>query len=513
VKPGDVLAGKYVVEEVLGAGGMGVVVAAKHQQLGERVAVKFLRPIYAVQVEIVERFLREARAAVRIKSEHVARIIDVGTMETGAPYMVMEHLVGTDLDELLEREGPLSPARAAGYVLQAAEALAHAHVLGIVHRDLKPANLFLTRRVDGSPVVKILDFGISKDETTTDTSRALTATSAILGSPHYMSPEHARDAKNVDARADVWSLGVVLYELCTGKRPFDGDSVAVIFSGILNDTPRPMRALRADVPAEMDAVVARCLIKDREERIQNVAELAELLAPFAPEEAKVHLPRITSIQRPFTRTERPPPPASSDSAPNSGPLSVPRSDTGPNALVERPRSAVDGGTLRMASSSRGAPARSRAPKAALAAVAVFAVGGALYGGIRLMGQPSSGASASNAPSSSATPSAIAALVDVSATASASSARAVPVASQEAAPSSTTRVAGNAALEVVTPTPAIGSSARRDVTSVVPGRVAAARSAAPITTSAAVASTPRAPPPPPSSTAPAAKSTSDVLDTR
>src|SRR5262249_17959342 len=183
------------VDRILGVGGMGVVVAATHLQLGQPVALKFMLAEALAQPEAAERFLREARAAVRLRSQHVARILDVGTLETGAPYIVMELLEGMDLAQLLERR-PLPPQAAVDYVLQACEAIAEAHANGIVHRDLKPANLFLARTPTGAPLVKVLDFGIAKAHDPQLAS--VTQTSAVFGSPAYMSPEQLRSAKNVD---------------------------------------------------------------------------------------------------------------------------------------------------------------------------------------------------------------------------------------------------------------------------------------------------------------------------
>lgn len=225
---GDILADKYRVEAVLGRGGMGVVVAAQHLQLGQRVAIKFLLVEPAKNSDAVERFLREARAAVRIQSEHVARVIDVGTLASGAPYMVMEFLVGCDLAELIRTEGAQPISKVADLVLQAGEAIAEAHSKGIIHRDLKPANLFLTERPDGTSLVKVLDFGISKSTTADELGApqaSMTATATVMGSPLYMSPEQMRSTKNVDARTDIWSLGVIVFELLTGRPVYEAESL------------------------------------------------------------------------------------------------------------------------------------------------------------------------------------------------------------------------------------------------------------------------------------------------
>ncbi len=295
-KKGDRIAGKYLVEEILGTGGMGVVVAARHMALRQRVAVKFLLPAALRLPEARERFLREAQAAVAIQSEHVARVVDVGTLESGSPYMVMEYLAGTDFSRLLKQRGALPVAEAVDYVLQAGEAIAEAHMLGIIHRDLKPANLFLTSRAEGSPLVKVLVFGLSKmtlaDE---DISESLTATSAILGSPHYMSPEQIRSLKHVGTGTDIWALGVILHEMLTGRRPFEGRTLTAISASIVADTPPPLRSLRPDVPEELDPVVLGCLEKDLARRIPTVAELAARLAPFAPPRSAPELERIAKL--------------------------------------------------------------------------------------------------------------------------------------------------------------------------------------------------------------------------
>src|SRR5580704_356304 len=262
VKEGDVLAGKYRVERVLGEGAMGVVVAAMHVHLGERVALKFLKQELASNQEVVARFLREAQSAVRIKGEHIARVSDVGTLDTGAPYMVMEYLTGSDLGVLLEQRGKLDVAQAVDSVIQACDALAEAHSLGIVHRDLKPSNLFLTKRPDGSALVKVLDFGVAKLLNNDPSKPQLTANGAVIGSPVYMSPEQLLGKKTVDARSDVWQLGVILHELLTGECPFDGRTMADIMLAIGVHPAKPLREVRPDAPPELEALIARCLEKD-----------------------------------------------------------------------------------------------------------------------------------------------------------------------------------------------------------------------------------------------------------
>jgi serine/threonine-protein kinase len=297
VREGDILAGKYRIDKVLGVGGMGVVVAAHHIQLDERVAIKFLLPEALGNAEAVARFAREARAAVKIKSEHVARVIDVGTLETGAPYMVMEYLDGSDLGAWVRLSGALPFEQTVEFILHASEAIAEAHALGIVHRDLKPANLFVIRRADGVLSVKVLDFGISKVTNlgASGPDMGMTKTSAVMGSPHYMSPEQVQSSRDVDARTDIWALGVILYELLTGRVPFDGQGFGDLVLRIVTTPPESIRSLRPDVPVGLEAVALRCLEKDRTRRYANVAELAVDLAPFGPKRARASVERISRV--------------------------------------------------------------------------------------------------------------------------------------------------------------------------------------------------------------------------
>jgi serine/threonine-protein kinase len=296
VQPGQVLAGRYRVEKVLGVGGMGVVVSARHLELDHRVAIKFLLPDILENAEAVSRFLREARAAVKIQNEHVARVSDVGTLETGAPYMVMEYLEGSDLSEHVRTQGPLPVEEAVDFVLQACEAIAEAHSLGIVHRDLKPANLFLAQRSDGSRLVKVLDFGISKTTGGGGTgTAALTSTSTMMGSPLYMSPEQLNSARDVDARTDVWSIGIILFELLTGRVPFIAETIPQLCVAILHSPPTSPRSLRDDVPPALEAAILRCLEKDRSLRTSSVADFANDLMPFAPTHSGVSFERIIHL--------------------------------------------------------------------------------------------------------------------------------------------------------------------------------------------------------------------------
>jgi serine/threonine protein kinase len=294
---GNVIAGKYVIERVIGVGGLGVVVAAKHIALEQSVAIKYLLPAAQMTPTFVERFIREARLAASIKSEHVARVYDVATHECGVPYIVMEHLVGRDLRSLLE-EGPIPTPDAVDFLLQACEALAEAHRAGIVHRDLKPDNFFLASGPGGRASIKLLDFGISKMTFAggdSGNSRQLTGNTDRFGTPDYMSPEHLRATASVDARADVWSLGVVLFECLTGKVPFEGSDFPQLCVSILTSPPLALHDALPEAPPELEAVIARCLEKEPEKRFQNIGELAEALAPYAFEDSARHVAHIRRV--------------------------------------------------------------------------------------------------------------------------------------------------------------------------------------------------------------------------
>ncbi len=332
VREGETLAGKYRIERVIGEGGMGVVVCATHMQLDQLVAIKFLLPEGLAKPEVVGRFAREARAAAKIRSEHVARVIDVSALENGAPYMVMEYLEGRDLaDTLLERR-TLPVDEATTYILQACEAIAEAHVAGIVHRDLKPANLFLATRADHSRTVKVLDFGISKMNDLGGKDFALTKTATILGSPLYMSPEQLGGAKDLDQRADIWALGVILYELTTGEVPFGGESLSELIVSVLQRTPTSMCSLRPEIPPAFEAVVLRCLAKDRAGRFANVAELAGALQSFSRDQASISYARVSRILG-TTQPGIAPPPSSGPTSqmPASSPSGTLSADRGSSA--------------------------------------------------------------------------------------------------------------------------------------------------------------------------------------
>ena len=299
VQEGTILLGKYRVEKELGRGAMGYVVAARHEHLGELFAIKFMLPEVLEIPGTAARFLREARACARIKSEHVVRVTDSGGHDDGVPFMVMEYLTGEDLQSLLDKRRVFPMHEAISYVLQACDAIAEAHTLGIVHRDLKPSNLFLAQRSNGKPCVKVLDFGISKDlEPRADAASKLTATGSVVGTPSYMSPEQMQ-GHPTDHSSDIWSIGVILYEFVTGQLPFTGQSYATIAGKVLYEEPLAPHRLRGGMPPEFDAVVLRCLEKVPEKRFASVHELMAALQPLmsmpvAPDVSIVPEPGISS---------------------------------------------------------------------------------------------------------------------------------------------------------------------------------------------------------------------------
>jgi serine/threonine-protein kinase len=291
VTEGDVVAGKYRIEKIIGAGGMGSVISAWHQQLNQRVALKFMLPAIAADPHAAARFLREARAAARLSTPHVGRVIDLDSLPNGTPYLVMEFLEGETLAQRLTR-GPLSVTQAVDAIRQALVGLAEAHALGVVHRDFKPANLFFARRPDGSEQVKVLDFGIAKS-VHPDIEQGLVSTSSrmLIGSPPYMSPEQI-SFQNVDARTDVWAVGAVLYEMLSGKVPFEGKTVGDVMFAIQNKPHQPLATVVPAVSASLSALVDRCLAKKADARFENAQALADALTALSSVQTDPEQPAV-----------------------------------------------------------------------------------------------------------------------------------------------------------------------------------------------------------------------------
>ena len=391
MRPGRVVAGRYRIERFIGAGGMGAVFAAHHVDLDKSVALKLVRSDRGVDEEAVSRLLREAKAAAALDSEHVVAVLDAGRLaETGDAFVVYEYLEGEDLARALTARGPLDISFAADLILGACEALAVAHARGIVHRDIKPANLFLTERADGSPLLKVLDFGIAKVGWS---DGAMTSRRAILGSPRYMAPEQLKSSATVDSRADVWSLGVTLFELVSGEAPFRGDSVLELCASIATEPPRELAPLlearRSDLDGDvlrgLSAVVASCLEKQPKDRCPDVATLALGLEPFATEEGRASARRVARISG-RSRSTTP------------GPQSVPPRSSGSNATPAR-ISAHDPATASTLAATSGAGALRPRPASALRwAAAAVAIGAAIFAATELVSWRGKN-QASNAPAS------------------------------------------------------------------------------------------------------------------
>jgi serine/threonine-protein kinase len=327
--PGSVFAGKYRIEAVLGQGGMGIVLAARHLGLDEPVAIKVLLPAMMQVAGMVERFTREARRSAKIKNNHVVRVTDVDTLPSGVPYFVMERLDGGDLSDLCKSIGPLPITDAVRYLLETCSAIGEAHAMGIIHRDLKPANLFLARGRDGATSVKVLDFGVSKAMQPVD-ELTVTVVGTALGSPSYMSPEQIAAVRDLDERTDIWSLGVILYQLVTGKMPFPAETLPQLCALVLQTEPRRPGELRADLPMGLESVILRCLEKDRARRFSSAGELAAALLPFAGsmEMRTVSLPSVETTTVPLTFLAAEPnvsSPANNESASIPSVVTLPRS--------------------------------------------------------------------------------------------------------------------------------------------------------------------------------------------
>ncbi len=373
-EPGSVLGGKYRIERVLGEGGMGCVVEALHQELGSRVAIKFLLPQALANADIVARFEREARATASLQSDHVVNVTDVGRFDDGSPYMVMEFLTGCDLASGLARAGGKLPvAEAVAYGIQAAIGLGDAHDAGVVHRDVKPSNVFLHSRKDRRVVVKIVDFGIAKQTESTDSN--LTQAAAVMGSPKYMSPEQLRDAKSADGRSDIWSLGVTIFEMVAGRTPFFADSMAVLHAEILASPAPSIRDFRPEAPFELEALLHRCLAKDPAHRFGSMAELRAALEQVAMATSAIAPSFVLTSERVLKAIDPTPPTgfdatAIADQPASSAATTGGVSRTAPNSFAT-PISVVTGGPV----TAPAAAPRSKLPLAA-AAVAVIALGAA-----------------------------------------------------------------------------------------------------------------------------------------
>ncbi|HEX5063770.1 MAG TPA: serine/threonine-protein kinase [Kofleriaceae bacterium] len=385
-KPGTVVLGKYRVEAMIGEGGMGAVVKAYHIDLEEPVAIKVLLPEMLDRQEIVQRFLREAKAAVKLKGEHVARVLDVGRLDAdvdgnfeGVPYIVMEYLEGSDLNAIVKHYGPQHPTMAVDLMLQACEAIAEAHSIGIVHRDIKASNFFITMHDGAPPTLKVLDFGIA---TTPKGTSELTDGGQVVGTPAYMAPEQMRSSRLADARSDVWSMGVVLYEMLEGARPFRADAYSDLCLRVGMDPPEPM--VQQAVPEGLRAVVMKCLEKTVERRYQSVAELAFDLMSFASDSVLARA-SVEQCARMLSRRTRPVDvsrmPDDVTPASNVPPRLTPPAFPRLSAPAQSPISSSHS-TPAESKGQVGAPSERK--RHALVGVASFVVAGALTGVVALL---------------------------------------------------------------------------------------------------------------------------------
>jgi serine/threonine-protein kinase len=399
---GQIIGGKYRVKGLLGKGGMGLVLHGEHLRLDEEVAIKLLLPAMREVAGMTTRFLREAQAASKIKSRHVARVTDVDVMADGTPYMIMEYLDGMSLAWLRKQRGALEIHDAVRYVLEACDAIAEAHALGIVHRDLKPANLFLAQGRDGEEIVKVLDFGISKIDAPGE--QDTTKTGQMMGSPKYMAPEQMLSMHDVDGRSDIWSLGAILYDFVAGRTPFVAETTPQLCSLVLHGTPPPPSKFRADLPPALEALILRCLEREPDKRFASIAELVAALAPFAPAGARIPVPRAPSSTRhtgswsgllPTPPTPTPTPAKDGDGdRPTEAVAAALRMPASPSGAPP----SVRGGTVSVWNSAvrERAPSRRKPRAVAVAAVALALLGGAALGLRRAHEESSFKASAQNA---------------------------------------------------------------------------------------------------------------------
>ncbi len=379
---GELVGGKYKIHSKLGEGGMGVVFGATHLDLNCDVAIKVIRQELNQQTELVARLMQEARAAAQIRSEHVCRVLDVSRLDNGSPYVVMEYLEGKTLAATIDAKGRLPERVAVDYVLQACEAIAEAHRTGIIHRDLKPENLFLAEFPDGRRAIKVLDFGISKATRAWKnvTERSLTNPSAAMGSPHYMAPEQMTSASEVDARADVWALGAILYQFLTGQLPFDGESLPAVCASVLQSNPMPIRQVLPELSVGLEEAISLCLVKDRGQRLASVAEFAHMIAPFGSSHASLSLARISRLLE-----EKEAPESSLDNS--AGTLLSPRQLPTPKTPIRSLGVPAAETTAAVTSSKREfeAPGTRRSP----IWVASIVIGLLLIGGVVLTMRPTS----------------------------------------------------------------------------------------------------------------------------
>ena len=308
MRVGDVIDGKYELVRLVGEGGMASVFEGLHLRLGLRVALKFPHREFLGDPIVVARFMREARAAAEIGSEHIVEVHDLGETQDGMPFIVMEFLEGRDLGQLLADEGWIDSERAASLGVQACRALASAHARGIVHRDIKPDNLFIAKEGHSRELLKILDFGVAKlRDSVVRAEPKLTATNIVVGTPYYMSPEQARGERNLDNRSDIFSLGSVLYELLTGTMPFQGENLNDLILAVATTDPIPLSALRSEVPKELEAVVMKAMARELDERFGTVTELAKALAPFSTRsDTPIPTPATPAVKAPEQSRTRPP---------------------------------------------------------------------------------------------------------------------------------------------------------------------------------------------------------------
>ncbi len=322
---GQIVGGRYRVGSLLGSGGMGLVFEGTHIELGSPVAIKIVRPQFSQDSHILERFVNEARNVAALTSPHIARVFDAGKLHTGEAYLVMERLVGQDMASLLAQSGPLPWPVAVAYVAQACDGLAEAHAHGVVHRDLKPEHLYVIQAGSAEPLVKILDFGISKNIRQDEARMTLPGDS--IGSPLYMSPEQVQNPALVDERTDVWSLGVVLYEAITGKLPFNGETIAQVQWQVIAEDPQPLSARCPDAPQALEAVILRCLRKAAAERFQSVDELRRALRALLAPPRLVEVPAVAGLPvaepAPAPSSTRPLPPPAPAQQPLSGGSAAP----------------------------------------------------------------------------------------------------------------------------------------------------------------------------------------------